>query len=1009
MFKKRGVVGLVLLAVLSPVLLPVLLPVQPAHAMSPAPVTDAVNATDTTEQNWWRGAQAGEEGDAPIYRSLADDRVYRYFQLDNKLEVLLVSDPASDKSAASLDVHVGTFQNPADREGLAHFLEHMLFLGTEKYPEPGAYQAFIGEHGGSHNAYTSLEHTNYFFAIDPAYLDAALDQFAQFFVAPRFDAAYVDRERKAVESEYRLKIKDDGRREWEVLSELVNPEHPLSQFSVGSLETLADREQDPVREDLLAFYQQYYSANLMTLVVLGKEPLDQLQSMVESRFKNVKNQDTAIAHAPIDLLLEHRNSEARITPEKERRELSFLFPLESLQRYWRTKPAVFLGHLLGDEGEHSLLAELKRRGWAESLSAGTAYDSRHGAAFSMTIALTPSGVERYQQVQDASFAWIERVKRDGIVDWRYRELAELRRVDFRFLEKSPSASYARTLAAAMHDYPAAEVLRGQFDYQTFDAELIADIADKLNADNVLITLVAPEFKDLELLSTQVSTQPSKHVSKHYQAPYSVQKIAAERIAVWNTTGDQLSDQSGSQLINATLALPDKNPYLAEHFPVSEKGKEPRIPEQIINTELLRLWHYPDNQFASPRSIFRAKILSPAIASRQGTALGSLYLAMVRDQLNAEMYPAMLAGLDFSLQLWTHGLGVSVSGYTDKQSVLLARVLEVLAAPEWDEQRFARIKTQLIREWQNSRKQWPVRQVFGEVAPLLNGGHRPLELAKALAPIELAALQAFVSDLYQQGQVEAYAGGVLGKDAARAMAQSVVNALNIKTLAIEGESYQVLKLSPSPSLPRRRIDVDHADSSAVLYIQASADTLAARAQFALLQNVLEAPFYTALRTEKQLGYIVGNRIMPMHRVPGMALYVQSPVLDSAGLIGEIDGFLDSQKATVEAMSEDDLARYQQSVLSVLEERPKNLMELAGRHLESLALDYESFDFRDRLAAEVRAVSRDQLIAAYSELQSEARRGLWLSAEQGSLNEDNNTVTAEGLSELNKGQTYSYPAL
>ena len=1004
MFKKRGVVGLVLLAVLSPVLLPVmltvLLPVQPAHAMSPDPVTDAVS-TEATEQSWWRGAQAGEEGDAPIYRSLADDRAYRYLQLDNKLRVLLVSDPASDKSAASLDVHVGTFQNPADREGLAHFLEHMLFLGTEKYPEPGAYQAFIGEHGGSHNAYTSLEHTNYFFDIDPAYLDAALDQFAQFFVAPRFDAAYVDRERKAVESEYRLKIKDDGRREWEVLSELVNPEHPLSQFSVGSLETLADREQDPVREDLLAFYKQYYSANLMTLVVLGKEPLDQLQNMVESRFNNVKNRDTTIANAPIELLLEHRNSEARITPEKERRELSFLFPLENLQGYWRAKPAVFLGHLLGDEGEHSLLAELKRRGWAEGLSAGTAYDSRHGAAFSMNIALTPSGVEHYQQVQDASFAWIEQVKGDGIVDWRYRELAELSRVSFRFLEKPPSASYARTLAAAMHDYPAAEVLRGQFDYQTFDAELIADIADKLNADNVLITLVAPEFKDLEL--------SSKQLSKHYQAPYSVQKIPAERIAAWNATGDQLRDQSSNQVNNTTLALPDKNPYLAEHFPVSEKGEEPRIPEQIINTELLTLWHYPDNQFASPRSIFRAKILSPAIARRQGTALGSLYLAMVRDQLNAEMYPAMLAGLDFSLQLWTHGLGVSVSGYTDKQSVLLARVLEVLAAPEWDEQRFARIKTQLIREWQNSRKQWPVRQVFGEVAPLLNGGHRPLELAEALAPIELAALQAFVGDLYQQGQVEAYAGGVLDKDAARAMARSVVDALNIKTLPSEGESYQVLKLSPSANLPRRRIDVDHADSSAVLYIQGDADTLTARAQFALLQNVLEAPFYTALRTEKQLGYIVGNRIMPMHRVPGMALYVQSPVLDSAGLIGEIDGFLDSQKATVEAMSEDDLARYQQSVLSVLEERPKNLMELAGRHLESLALDYESFDFRDRLAAEVRAVSRDQLIAAYGELQSEARRGLWLSAEQGSLNEDNNTVTAEGLSKLNKGQTYSYPAL
>ena len=731
-------------------------------SMSPPPEPEA--SSGGTEQSWWRGPKLGERGDAPIYRSLSDDRGYRYLTLDNQLSVLLISDPASDKSAASLDVHVGSFQNPEDREGLAHFLEHMLFLGTEKYPEPGAYQAFISEHGGSHNAYTSLEHTNYFFDIDPTYLDAALDQFSQFFVAPRFDVAYVDRERNAVESEYRLKIKDDGRREWDVLSELVNPEHPLSKFSVGSLETLADRKQAPVRDDLLAFYQQYYSANLMTLVVLGREPLDELQSMVVSRFQGIKNRHSTITEASIDLfskserLSDQRSHEVRITPEKERRELGFLFPLPRLQAHWRTKPAVFLGHLLGDEGEHSLLAELKRRGWAEALSAGTAYDSRYGAAFSMTINLTPSGVEHYQQVQDLSFEWIRRVKQDGIEAWRYQELTELGQVGFRFLDKSPSASYVRTLSAALHDYPAREVLRGRFDYQKFDEPLIRKFAESLTADNVLMTLVAPEFSELPLRS------------QNYQAPYSVQAVSEARLTAWRAAD------------NTALGLPDKNPYLAESFPVSEKGGEARLPEALISshadTDILKLWYYSDNQFATPRSLFNAKILSPAVASREGSAQASLYLAMVRDQLNAEMYPATIAGLNFGLQLWSHGLGISVNGYTDKQAVLLARVLEVLAAPEWDEQRFARLKTRLIREWKNSRKQWPIRQVFGEAAPLLTGAHRPVELADALQAVDLAALREFVADVYQGSRVEVYAGGVLPEEAAREMAQSVVDELGI---------------------------------------------------------------------------------------------------------------------------------------------------------------------------------------------------------------------------------------
>jgi secreted Zn-dependent insulinase-like peptidase len=219
-----------------------------------------------------------------VIKSENDDREYRYITLQNKLRVLLISDADAEKSAAALDVFIGHNQNPADRQGLAHFLEHMLFLGTEKYPEAGEYQAFISQHGGNHNAFTAPEHTNYFFDIDSDYLDPALDRFAQFFIAPLFDAGYVERERNAVHSEYLARINDDGRRILDVYRELLNPEHPAAQFSVGSQETLADREDDAVRDDLIAFYRQYYSADAMTLVVLGKESLDELQKMVVGRF-----------------------------------------------------------------------------------------------------------------------------------------------------------------------------------------------------------------------------------------------------------------------------------------------------------------------------------------------------------------------------------------------------------------------------------------------------------------------------------------------------------------------------------------------------------------------------------------------------------------------------------------------------------------------------------------------------------------------------------------------------
>jgi hypothetical protein len=72
---------------------------------------------------------------ADIVKQSTDLRRYQALLLPNKLRVLLVSDKSSNRGAAALDVHVGSFSDPSDIPGLAHFAEHMCFLGTKKYPD----------------------------------------------------------------------------------------------------------------------------------------------------------------------------------------------------------------------------------------------------------------------------------------------------------------------------------------------------------------------------------------------------------------------------------------------------------------------------------------------------------------------------------------------------------------------------------------------------------------------------------------------------------------------------------------------------------------------------------------------------------------------------------------------------------------------------------------------------------------------------------------------------------
>ncbi len=102
----------------------------------------------------------------------------------------------------------------------------MLFLGTTKYPDVDDYQNYITTHGGTFNAYTSSDHTNYFFDIQTPFLEGGLDRFAQFFIAPTFDAAYVEREKNAVNSEYQLYLKDDDWRANAVEKQVMSQTHP---------------------------------------------------------------------------------------------------------------------------------------------------------------------------------------------------------------------------------------------------------------------------------------------------------------------------------------------------------------------------------------------------------------------------------------------------------------------------------------------------------------------------------------------------------------------------------------------------------------------------------------------------------------------------------------------------------------------------------------------------------------------------------------------------------------
>jgi insulysin len=289
-----------------------------------------------------------------------DQRSYRHLILSNQLNVLLIHDSLTEKCSACCDVEVGSLADPDDIQGLAHFLEHMLFMGTNLYPQENEYSIFINTHGGYSNAYTSIENTVYYFEIQNNSFENALNIFSTFFWCPIFDDSAVGRELQAVDNENTKNLQADNWRTYQLLKSLAHPNHPLNKFSTGNLETLKtipDQLGINLRERLLQFHQEHYSANLMTLVLYGNQSLDQLQHWAEEKFTPIVNKNLkktpppsaapAVASsdaaaggshtpAPPPFGPEQLGVMIEVVPVKDLKDLEIYVPLPAIREYYRS-------------------------------------------------------------------------------------------------------------------------------------------------------------------------------------------------------------------------------------------------------------------------------------------------------------------------------------------------------------------------------------------------------------------------------------------------------------------------------------------------------------------------------------------------------------------------------------------------------------------------------------------------------------------------------------------------
>lgn len=696
----------------------------------------AGNQSDVGPSGDQKTVSAAPDQRSGIVKSAIDTRDYASIVLDNQLEVLLVSDPSIEKSAAALSVGVGSFQEPKGFGGLAHYLQHMLFLGTKSYPDVAEYGDFISRNGGTENAYTELDHTNYMVAVNNDKYDEALKRFSGFFYESLLDETYADKERNAVHSEWTMK----GPNDYVILGQLdgitLNPDHPISQFNWGNLESLADKGDQKLHTILVDFYNKYYSSNIMKVAMISNLPIDEMKLLANRYFGLIKNKKIPqpAVSAPV-ANSDHLKKIIHYLPQTEMKEIRVSFVIENNGDQFAVKPNRYVSYLVENEMSGTLASTLREMGLTDGLyTSVNASEYGNAGRFTIHAQLTEQGLSNRGLVVGLIFKYIKLLKNDGVDKKYFNEIRQSLSNSFRFQEKVNDYTYAMRIAADLQKIPTHYVLSSGYEYQRFNAAAINAVLDQLTIDNSRVFYI----------DKGQSTDTEMHF---FEGKYKIEPISDDTISKWKMAANDIS-----------LNLPENNSLMPDNFHIVESVHIDK-PVALIEEDGLSLYLAHSKLFAQPKGSFVANFNTGYDKTSPRHTVISSFLSRGLD-LSLTTLRNEASGAGMRLGFYSdNGLVLTASGFTDKQYVLLEKAYHHILSYAMSEGELANLKANYISEMESKKKQILLNQLFPKFSQIIElDQYSDDSLLAEVESITTAEVTAFRDRLLSLAKMNVFAFG-----------------------------------------------------------------------------------------------------------------------------------------------------------------------------------------------------------------------------------------------------------
>ena len=930
-------------------------------------------------------------------------------RLPNNLTAFLIQDPEAVKSAASLATHTGSIQDPADWFGVAHFTEHMLFMGSEKYPDQAEYKKFISDNGGSNNGSTSLTITNYYFDVSKDAFYGALDIFAQFFICPLMKDECVNKEINAIHSEYEYKLNMDSRRLWQLERSLSREDSIYNKLSVGNLETL---KKDGLREQLKAFHTKWYSANQMALVVVAPEELDHIQKQVETIFAPVINKELdykGFSEEAHPFAPDRLKKLVKVVPVQDKDQLDFSFKIPSYFKTRKNKSLKYLSHVLGHEAEGSILNFLIEEGLATDLSANSYHMEDLFSEVEIRITLTKHGLENWKNVVSVVGEYINILRKEGAQEWVYQEMKEIGEMQFRFPEKSSArqivSSYARRLVQEEDEEDLENFVYNKTAYRGFDKKEIDEAIDLLTVDSLKLSLISKSVEE-----------ETDRVEKYYSIKHKVEDLSEELIKAFNEP-----DIDSFKKSNAKLRMVEKNDLIPTNFEVLPVDPANTQVTKIDEREDSEVWYAQDDTFKLPKVCLGLKIYSGdqhyQFYEPRYQALRYLWEKCFNDYIRGFNYLAEEAECKFSFTSCQRAYQLKGRCYSNSLKAYLNSFVKYLAnfclfdsdKMRADKKKFGNIKEELITKYKDNLKLAPISKAFRHYTEFLTNSN--IEMRKIIGELETLTYE----DFKEFSQKKAFESVRF-----KWLIEGNITPNEAKFLALDFE-HQLLRNSGARGnvLPRsglgslrpinmpeghrgiveERIDIQEEKNGSYSEFWEAGQGLHS-SQRGGPDNQLEAKegspspktndqlfcemfwlvtwihkrYFEQLRTNQQLGYVVFARSRCWSGARYFNFCVQSNVKSTDHCRAKTKEFIDESLKALEELSEEEFAKVRKGCVAKIVKKWENLFAKFGSDFSEINNHQYVFDRKERRRKDMEALTKERIVEFYKTLFGEKGRKL-----------------------------------